>query len=147
MRLVPGFELHLPPGWQVAVRHQPAHVAGRPGNLLVHAATVAIPADPGDFGSGLVTQLGPDDAFVSLFEYDRESVGTALFSSHGLPSPRPSDFDPGTMQRVVPGRSGAQWFFQEAGRAWCAFAVLGSHSRRQAGAVKVGQLLRGVRIR
>ena len=146
MRLVPGFDLAVPPGWQVAARRQPEDRPGHPGNLLVHAATVPLPRERGDFGSGVVTLLGPDDLFVSLFEYDRESVGTALFANKGMPVPRPSDFDPSAMQRVRPGMSGGQWFFQDGGRAWCLFAVLGSHARRQRGAVRVHGLLRGVRI-
>jgi hypothetical protein len=145
--LVPGFDVDLPAGWQVAVRRQPPSVPGRIGNLLVHAATVPLPRDRGDFGSGVVNTLGPDDVFLSLFEYDPEAAGTSLFASRGLPVPRPSDFDPAAMQRALPGQSGGQWFFTVAGRAWCLFAVLGGHSRRQAGAVKVDALLKGVRIR
>jgi hypothetical protein len=147
MRLVAGFDIDLPAGWQVAVRRQPPSVPGRTGNLLVHAATVPIPRERGDFGSGVVSALGPDDVFLSLFEYDHEAVATTLFTSSGLPVPRPSDFDPAAMQRPLPGQSGAQWFFTVAGRAWCLFAVIGSHGRRQSSAVKIDRLLKGVRIR
>lgn len=147
MRLVQGFDLSLPPGWQVAARRQARTVPGREGNLLVHAATVALPRERGDFGSGVVTRLGPDDVFLSLFEYDREAAGTPLFASRGMPVPRPSDFDPSAMQRVRPGMSGGQWFFTVSGRAWCLFAVLGSHARRQHGAVRLDALLKQVRIR
>ena len=146
MRLVPGFSVALPPGWQVAARRQPAATPGRSGNLLVHAATIALPRDRGDFGSDVVAALGPDDVFCSFFDYGPDAVGSALFSQRGLPAPRPSDFDPAALQRVRPGQSGSQWFFTEGGRAWCLFAVLGSHARRQRGAVRVASLLRGVRI-
>ena len=146
MRLVPGFSLDLPPGWQVAVRRQPSSVPGREGNLLVHVATVPLPRDRGDFGSDVAGELKPDDVFVSLFEYDREATSTPLFAQRGLPRVRPSDFDPAALQRVRPGQSGSQWFFTEGGRAWCLFVVLGSHARRQRGAVRVAALLRGVRI-
>jgi hypothetical protein len=146
MRLVPGFDIILPAGWQVAARRQAPTVPGRVGNLLVHAATVTLPRDRGDFGSGVVTALGADDVFLTFFEYDREAAATPLFSSRGLPVPRPGDFDPAAMQRVRPGMSGGQWFFSTAGRAWCLFAVLGSHARRQRGAVRVDALIRGVRI-
>jgi hypothetical protein len=35
------------------------------------------------------------------------------------------------MQRPLPGQSGAQFFFTEAGRAFCLYVVLGSHARRR----------------
>ncbi len=146
MRLVPGFDLAVPAGWQVAARRQPPSVPGRIGNLLVHAASVPLPRDRGDFGSNVVTTLGADDLFVCFFEYDKEAGATPLFASRGMPVPRPSDFDPNNMQRPRPGLSGGQWFFTASGRAWCLFAVLGSHSRRQSGAVRLHALLKGVRI-
>ncbi|MCW2598870.1 MAG: hypothetical protein JWM02_699 [Frankiales bacterium] len=143
MRIDAGFDITVPPGWHVAGRNRD----NVPGTLLVHAATVPLPRIRGDFGSGVLPTLDPDDVFVCLFEYDREAVGTALFQSKGVPRPRPSEFDPSAMQWVRPGMSGGQWFFNTSGRAWCLFAVLGSHARRQPGALKVGALLRGVRIR
>lgn len=146
MRMAPGFDLALPPGWQAAARRQEASVPGRPGNLLVHAATVALPRDRGDYGSSVVTTMGTDDLFLAFFEHDKASAGSALFATRGLPVVRPSDFDPGAMQRVRPGMSGGQWFFTAAGRAWCLFAVLGSHARRQRGAVRITDLLEGVRL-
>ena len=147
MKLASDLDLSLPPGWQAAARRQPEVVPGRPGNLLVHAATVPLPRERGDFGSDVAGRLGPEDVFVSLFEYDRESVGTALFSSRGLPVVRPADFQLGALQRSRAGQSGAQYFFTEAGRAFCLFAILGSHGRRVAGASRVNGLVRGMRIR
>ncbi|MFN2538614.1 MAG: hypothetical protein ABR549_10765 [Mycobacteriales bacterium] len=147
MRLAADLDLSLPAGWQAAARRQPETTRGRPGNLLVHAATVPLPRERGDFGSDVAAHLGPEDVFVSLFEYDRESVGTALFSSRGLPVVRPVDFQLGALQRSRPGQSGAQFFFTEAGRAFCLFAILGSHSRRVPGAIRVNSLVRGMRIR
>ena len=146
MRLVPGLDVTVPPGWQVAARRQPASVEGRVGNLVVHAATVPLPRNRGDFGSGVLHGLGPDDVFLTLLEHDRASAGSVLFAARGMPTVRPSDFDPSSMQQVIPGRSGGQWFFSVSGRPWCLYAVLGSHARRQRGAARVGELLRGVRI-
>ena len=48
-------------------------------------ATFPLPDDIGDFGSGAVTLMGPDDVFATLFEYGPESVGTALFARQGRP--------------------------------------------------------------
>ena len=65
----------------------------------------------------------------------------ALFAAQGLPVPRPADFSTAVLQRTQLGHSGAQWFFSVDGRAFCLHAVLGSHSRRAPGAVKVAGLL------
>lgn len=142
-----GVELRLPPGWQVRARLQDPVRPGVRGNLLLHAATVPMPAQRGDFGSEVVDRLGPHDAFVSLLEYDRADAGTALFADQGLPVARPGDFSPGVLQRTLPGVTGAQWFFSLQGRPFCLHAVLGSHGRRVAGAAQVQRLLRGLTIR
>ena len=146
MRLAHGFDIHLGEGWQAVAHRQAPEFPGHARNLVVHAATVPLGSDDGTFGSGVAARLGRDDLFCSFMEYDAASVGTALFSAKGLPTPRPSDFMVGALQRSLPGQSGAQWFFTEAGRPWCLFVILGGHSRRQSGAVRVGALLKGVRI-
>ena len=147
MRLrMTGVSLDLPPGWEARARRQVRTHAGRPGNLLLHAATRALPPDRGDFGSGAVDVLGPDDVFVSLFEYDPEDSGDVLFEARGLPRVRPSDFSPSAMQRVLPGQSGGQWFFSHRGRAFCLFVVLGSHARRQAGARRANERIAGLAL-
>ena len=144
--LAPGVSLTAPPGWEVRVRRQAPVEVHRHGNLLVHAATVPLPRERGDFGSGVVTTLGADDVFVSLFEYDASSAGTALFTHRGIPLPAPSEFSPGAMQRPLPGQSGGQWFFTAGSRAWCLHVVLGSHARRVPSALKVQRLLSGLQI-
>jgi hypothetical protein len=96
-------------------------------------ATFPIPDDIGDFGSGAVHLMGPDDIFASLFQYGPESLGTALFSRQGRPTAFTSaDFSPVRLRRGIPGQSGTQWFFTEAGRPFSFYAVLGSHPRRDA---------------
>ena len=147
MRLtVPGLQLDVPPGWEARVRRQPAVQAQSRGNLLLHACTRGLPAERGDFGSGVVDLLGADDVFVALAEYDREEVGSALFSQRGLPRVRPADFRTNGMQRPLPGQSGGQWFFSHAGRAFCLFVVLGSHGRRAAGAARANALLAALTV-
>ena len=136
-----GLRLDLPPGWEARVRRQAPSQPGRAGNVLLHAATIALPEQRGDFGSGVVELLGPDDVFLSLFEYDRDEAGSALFAAQGLPVLRPRDFSTAHLQRTEGGRSGGQWFFQVAGRPFCLFVVLGSHSRRAAGAARASALL------
>ena len=50
------------------------------------------------------------------------------------------------MQRTIVGMSGAQSFFTEGGRAFCAYVVLGSHRARAALVPEVNRLLAGLRI-
>jgi hypothetical protein len=142
-----GVVVDLPPGWEARARTQPPSRSGARGNLLLHAASVPLPAQRGDFGSGVVELLGPDDVFVSLFEYDEQDAGKALFAAQGLPAPRPSDFSPAVLQRTQLGHSGAQFFFAVDGRPFCLHAVLGSHSRRAPGAAKVAALLARTSVR
>ena len=147
MRLaLAGVAVDLPTGWEARARRQPVTAPGRPGNTLLHLATLPLPAERGDFGSGVVDLLRPDDVFVSLFEYDREEAGSALFAARGVPVVRPAEFSPTAMQRPLPGQSGGQWFFTAAGRPFCLFVVLGSHARRTAGATRVTGLLSGVQV-
>ena len=136
-----GVVVDLPTGWEARARTQPPSGPERRGNLLLHAATVALPAQRGDFGSGVVETLGPDDLFVSLFEYDAADAGKALFSAQGLPVPRPSDFSTAVLQRTQLDHSGAQFFFTAGERPFCLHVVLGSHSRRAPGAARVAALL------
>lgn len=142
-----GVSVDLPTGWEVRARTQPPSVPGGSGNLLLHAATVPLPPGRGDFGSGVVDTLGPDDLFLVLFEYDAADVSRELFSARGLPVPRPSDFSTAVLQRTQLGHSGAQFFFQAAGRPFCLHVVLGSHSRRTAGAAKTVALLARTTVR
>lgn len=94
---------------------------------IAHLANFALPEDRGDFGSGAVELMGPDNLFVCLFEYGPESVGMPLFAAQGMPRDlRVSQFNPRALQRIIPGQAGLQQFFTEAGRAFCLFVVLGA---------------------
>jgi hypothetical protein len=105
-------------------------------------ATFPIPDDIGDFGSGAVTLMGPNDVFATLFEYGPESLGTALFGSQGRPSSFTSDdFSPMRLRRGIPGQSGTQRFFTEAGRPFSFYAVLGSHLMRGSLVPSVNELI------
>lgn len=141
-----GLRLELPAGWEARVRRQAPSQPGRPGNVLLHASTIPLPEQRGDFGSGVVDRLGPDDAFVAMFEYDGTDAGKVLFRSGRLPIPKPSDFSPDVLQRTRAGNTGAQWFFSLSGRAFTLHAVLGSHARRAPGAGKVARLLHGLTV-
>jgi hypothetical protein len=141
-----GLRLEIPSGWEARVRRQAPSQPGRPGNVLLHAATVPLPDQRGDFGSGVVERLGPDDAFLALLEYDAKDASKVLFKAPRLPVPKPSDFSPDVLQRTRAGNTGAQWFFSVSGRPFSLHAVLGSHARRAPGAAKLARLLQGLTV-
>lgn len=132
--------MDAPPGWDVRIgrRSEEVHLAlgvdaGPPpkAHPVLHAADFALPEGRGDFGSGAVEIMLPDDTFVALVEYARESAGTALFSNRGAPRRvTGKDFSPRQLQRTIPGHAGFQHFFTERGRAFCLYVVLGDFSRR-----------------
>jgi hypothetical protein len=110
-------------------------------------ATFPLPDDIGDFGSGAVTLMSPQDVFACLFEYGPESVGTALFSQQGRPAAlAPDDFSPVRLRRGLVGQSGTQWFFTEAGRPFSLYAVLGSHALREALVPRVNALIASLTV-
>ena len=124
-----GIAAQLPSGFEGRIFVRPASVGM--SYPVGQFASFPIPDDIGDFGSGAVTLMGPNDVFATLFEYGPESIGTALFSSQGRPSPfTPDDFSPVRLRRGIPGQSGTQRFFTEADRPFSFYAVLGSHIRR-----------------
>lgn len=129
-----GFALEVPTGWEVRIRQRPADskAVGSAPRPVLHAATVPMPEDRGDFGGGVTGLLGRSDLFFSLFDYGPEPCSTRLFADRGRPSPTSSDFSARALQRTIPGQSGRQWFFQEDGRALCLYVVLGSHAGRAA---------------
>ena len=46
-----------------------------------------------------------------------------------------------TLRRGIPGQSGTQWFFTEAGRPFSFYAVLGSHTQRSLLVPRVNEVL------
>jgi hypothetical protein len=113
---------------------------------VLHACTKPLPADRGDFGSGAVDLLGPDDIFVALVDYGAEVADRGLFERQGIPRLAPSQFAPNRLQRPLPGLSASQHFFSAGGRGFCLFTVLGSHARRMAGVQRAAQLVRTIHI-
>lgn len=133
----------LPAGWdgRITVRRDGApealHTAGGPAVFtahprpVVHVANFALPEERADFGNGAVELMGDRDVLVVLFEYEPQSVETPLFAKQGLPHPlAAADFDPSMLRRGLAGQAGHQSFFQESGRAFCLYVVLGSSARR-----------------
>lgn len=158
-----GVRLELPRGWEGRVRSRsPEPVEGSgaasavrtaaadrvgPTPAVVTAANFALPQNLGDFGGGAVEVMRTQDLFLTLFEYGPESVGTPLFEKQGMPRVlRPADLDPWTLRTPLPGMSGAQLFFTEAGRPFCLYVAVGSHLRRFRTLPLMSQILSTVEI-
>jgi hypothetical protein len=141
-----GLSVSLPPGWEAVIYCRPPSVAGTTHPIL-HAGTFGLPVDRGDFGSGAVDLMGPGDAMVVLLEYHPDSAGAALFARAGLPPAlAPGSFSPACLQRGIPGQAGAQTFFNQSGRAFCLYAVLGSFAMRYLVVPSINALLTGIQI-
>jgi hypothetical protein len=149
----------LPAGWdgRITVRSdgvsEALHTAGGPvvftaqPRPVVHLANFALPEERADFGNGAVELMGDRDVLVVLFEYEPESTRTPLFATRGMPRTlAPEDFDPSMLRRGIAGHAGYQTFFQEAGRAFCLYVVLGSSARRARLVTLVNAVLATVRI-
>lgn len=155
-----GLTASPPRGWYVAVTRRPGALPPLPGTMrpsvatpledvtrpVLHACTRPLPADRGDFGTGAVDVLGPDDIFVALVDYGPDVADQGLFERQGMPKLAPSQFAPNATQRPLPGQSAAQHFFSSGGRAFCLFTVLGSHARRMALVPRAAALVRTVAI-
>ena len=134
-----GIAADLPTGWegtisaersdQVTAQAHTFDPTARPPQTLpvAHFATFALPAVRSDFGGAVVGDMDPDDVFVSLLEYAREEATSPLFARSGMPwRLNPRDFSPRMLQRRVRGHAGLQVFFNERGRAFCLYVVLGA---------------------
>jgi len=101
---------------------------GRP--RIGHAASFALPAERGDYGSGAVERMDGSDVLVCLLEHEPEAAATALFAREGIPRLTAAMFSPQSMQRAIAGMAGSQHFFQVDGRPFCLYVVVGSwHTR------------------
>jgi hypothetical protein len=133
-----GLAAALPAGWEGTITAE--HRAMVQARALATAASAApttwpvaqfatfpLPAIRDDFGGEAVEAMGPDDVFISLLEYGPEEVSSALFSDVGLPRRLdPRAFGPRMLQRRIAGHAGLQVFFNDNGRAFCLYVVLGN---------------------
>jgi hypothetical protein len=91
--------------------------------------------------------MGTRDVFMVLFEYEPEAVSTPLFKRQGIPRRLATNaFDATMLRRGIPGQAGYQTFFQEAGRAFCLYIVLGNGRKRAPLVDLVNRVLATVRI-
>jgi hypothetical protein len=138
----------LAEGWEIRIRRGADEAAGGKAHPVLHAATIALPPERADFGSGVVETLGIDDAFVALVEYGEEAVGSALFPVvNRIPATLlPNDLDPSQLQKAIPGQAGVQRFFTLGDRAFCLYTVVGAFSRRALVIPRVRQALASLQI-
>lgn len=151
-----GLSIDPPQGWDVRIFQRRGDAPGtsrkdvqRDGtaNPMLHLATVPLTAGRGDYGSGVVEVLDDLDAFVALVEFDRDAATTELFKRAPVPrSVAAEDLQPNTLQRVIAGQAGAQYFAHEAGRAFCLYVVAGAHGMRAAVARRVTAALASLEI-
>lgn len=140
-----GISLDTPPGWDVRL-YRRAPAPGQTTYPVLHTGNFGLPSLRGDFGSGAVERMGPANVLVVLFEHAQSAAGTPLFASRVRPRPMASDFHPRRLQRIIEGQSGAEYFYTEAGRAFCLYVVLGSHARRASLAAEAATIVAGLRI-
>jgi hypothetical protein len=127
-----GITVDLPTGWDGGIAEQAVLDDGAIRRSVTHLANFPLPEHRGDYGAGVVNRMGWTDVLVVLLEFEPASKSEPLFAHKGLPRAlRGSDFSRETLQRMIEGQSGSQLFFQEAGRAFCLYVVLGSHTDRE----------------
>jgi hypothetical protein len=165
-----GFSVQLPPAWEGRIyqratpttaftpKNRAADSTGlnsaRAGDgwlgeqtrAVLHLGNFALPADRGDFGSGAVETMDASNTFVALLEFGQECLGTALYSSIGLPRVSPDSFDPNALQRRISGQSGSQFFFTVQSRPMCLYVVLGSHQNAVALSAQANQVLDRIKV-
>jgi hypothetical protein len=135
-----------PPGWDVAIYRRPA-APGEQTRPILHAATRALISGRGDYGSGLVEVLGPDDVFVAVLDFGTEAATTALFRGMaGLPALTPDAYRPRQLQRTILGQAGVQRFFTTAGRGFCLYSVIGAFANRVPLTARANELLGTVQL-
>jgi hypothetical protein len=141
-----GIDVDVPQGWDGEIYRRSTGIQMQSGdearaNPVLHLSNFPLPAERGDFGSGAVEIMRTDSIFVALCEFDRESVGKALFSATGIPQVVADDFAPHQMQRPIQGQSGVQYFFNHGGRAFCLYVALGGHVHRHELVPELNQVL------
>lgn len=155
-----GIALRFLPGWDATIQlAAPSSIDAPPSlrtdevvpvggttNAVLHAATVPLGMVVADYGGGVVERLGRSDAFVAVVGFDPGASSTELFRRSGVPRLTDRSFRPEVQQRVLPNASGAQAFFQVAGRPFCLYAVVGNHALRHRTVARINQLLDGLTI-
>ena len=99
---------------------------------ILHLANVALPAERGDYGSGVVPGMRSGGVFISLLQHDPRDLSAPLFG--GRPAPWPLDVEdvsPEMLPRRFADGAGHQSFFVTAGRPYCLFVAIAGFSQRR----------------
>lgn len=110
----------VPAGWD-------ARIGATDGAATLHAASFALPAEDGEFGTRATGTMPPESMFLAITEYvpDRHlRPGTGLFAGTRPARLEEGHFAAQTLLLARPGQRGAQWFFSDAGRPFCLYTVL-----------------------
>ena len=109
-----GLSIGLPTGWDGGIYRRQA-LPDETTQPVLHASTVPLPPVRGDFGGGAVEELGVDDVFIALLEYDPADAGKAMYrATGGVPGVTPDLFSPVALQRLIAPQAGCQQFFTVA---------------------------------
>jgi hypothetical protein len=141
-----GLAVTPPVGWEAAIYRRPAS-AGELTYPILHAATVGLPVQRGDYGSGLVELLGVHDVFVSILDFGPEAANRPLFRAlSAVPGLTPDAYRPNQLQRTVRGQAGVQRFFTASGRGFCLYSVIGAFANRVVLTARANEILGTVRV-
>jgi len=141
-----GITVAPPSGWDATIYRRPPG-PGEQTFPIVHAATVALPVQRGDYGAGLVERLGYSDVFVALLEFGPDAADTPLFAAvPEVPQLSPASYRPRQLQRTIAGQAGVQRFFTVAGRAFCLYSVIGSIANSVKASTQANQCITSLHI-
>ncbi len=141
-----GLTVTPPLGWEATIYRRTPSV-GEETYPILHASTIPMPADRGDYGGGLVERLGAHDLFVALLEFGPQAARSPLFTGlRGVPGLTPDAYRPRQLQRTIRGQAGVQRFFTVSGRAFCLYSVIGGFTNRVALTARANEILGSLRV-
>lgn len=120
-----GLTVTLPDGWNGVVYQRDPLVQDEIRRPVMQASTLDVTLDQGDFGGGLVENLGSFDVFLTLLEIDPGNE-LALANPGFVRTLAPEAFAGNRLRRLILGQGGYEGFFTESSRAFCLYVVVGS---------------------
>ena len=137
-----GIDVDVPTGWEGRIYKRPDPAA----QPVVHAANVALAPDDGDFATRTAELMPPDGVLVVMVEYEPALATAAQFAASGVPEIDPAAASPSNLLRRIPGQAGYQRFFNDNGRAFGLYVVIGAVARARSAAPKVDGVLATIEI-
>jgi hypothetical protein len=137
-----GIRVGLPPGWEGRIYKRPDPAA----QPIVHAANVALAPDDGDFATRTAELMPADGTLVVMVEYEPALATAAQFASTGVPAVDYTAASPSHLLRRIPGQAGYQRFFNDNGRAFGLYVVIGAAVRARTVTPKVNGVLATIEI-